>query len=75
MDHLKFQQEIVKGLLGEFREGHAQSGRRSLLRTVRLTARHFIEYIPEKRRLRYFYVLEKAGFLVQGSDLGVLIVV
>ena len=41
MDHFKFQQEIIKGLLGEFREGHAQPGRRSLLRTVRLTARHF----------------------------------
>ena len=52
MDHFKFQQEIVKWLLSEFREGPAQPGRRSLLRTVRLTARHFIEYIPEKRRLR-----------------------
>ena len=52
MDHFKFQQEIVKRLLAEFREGHAQPGRRPLLRTVRLTARHFIEYIPEKKRLR-----------------------
>jgi hypothetical protein len=43
MDHFKFQQEIVKWLLGEFREGPAQPGRRSLLRTIRLTARHFIE--------------------------------
>ena len=41
MDHFKFQQEIVKGLLCEFREGHAQAGRSSLLHTVRLTARHF----------------------------------
>ena len=76
MDHFKFQQEIIKWLLGEFREGPAQPGRISLLRTVRLTARHFIEYIPEKRRLRCSVCTgKKSRFSGSRVRTGVLIVV
>ncbi|CAC5381293.1 unnamed protein product [Mytilus coruscus] len=52
MDHLTFQQEIVQGLIGQHREGQTRPGRRSLFQSIRLTARHFIEWIPNKRRMR-----------------------
>ncbi|VDH96444.1 Hypothetical predicted protein [Mytilus galloprovincialis] len=52
MDHLTFQQEIIQGLIGQHREGQTRPGRRCLLQSTRLTARHFIEWIPNKRRMR-----------------------
>lgn len=52
MDHLAFQKELISGLIGNFRQGKSRRGRQSLQSAVRLTARHFIELIPEKRRLK-----------------------
>ncbi|XP_063433722.1 piggyBac transposable element-derived protein 4-like [Mytilus trossulus] len=43
MNHLTFQQEIIQGLIGQHREGQTRPGRRCLLQSTRLTARHFIE--------------------------------
>ncbi|CAC5426390.1 unnamed protein product [Mytilus coruscus] len=52
IDHLTFQQEIVQGLIGQHREGQTRPSRRRLHQSTRLTARHFIEWIPNKRRMR-----------------------
>ncbi|CAC5420054.1 unnamed protein product [Mytilus coruscus] len=52
MDHLTFQQEIVQDLIGQHREGQTRPGRSCLHQSTRLTARHFIEWIPYKRRMR-----------------------
>ncbi|XP_061163252.1 piggyBac transposable element-derived protein 4-like [Saccostrea echinata] len=61
MDHLQFQKEIIKGLLGNFREGRLRRGRLGVQRCARLSAKHFIDWIPEKKRMKCAVCSGKRG--------------
>jgi hypothetical protein len=45
VSRLTFQQQIVAGLIGNYREGQGRPGRRSLNCSVRLSGRQFIDWI------------------------------
>lgn len=61
MDHLQFQKKIVKGLLGNFREGRSKRGRVGVLRCARLTAKHFIDWVPGRKRMRCAVCAKRGG--------------
>jgi len=61
VSHLTFQQQIVAGLIGNYRAGQGRTGRRSLNCRVRLSGRHFIDWIPDKRRLKCAVCIGKSG--------------
>ena len=61
ISHLTFQQQIVAGLIGNYRKGQGRPGRRSLNCSVRLSGRHFIDWIPDKKRLKCALCCGKSG--------------
>ena len=61
ISHLTFQQQIVAGLIGNYREGQGRPGRRSLNCSVRFSGRHFIDWIPDKKRLKCAVCCGKSG--------------
>ncbi|CAB3980931.1 Hypothetical predicted protein [Paramuricea clavata] len=51
MTHLQFMIRLVEGLIGSYEEPRTRVGRPSLgSPEARLTARHFLETIPDKKR-------------------------
>lgn len=50
MDHLRVQKEIVKWFLGCFREKRSKRGHMGVLMCARLTAKHFIDWVPSRKK-------------------------
>jgi hypothetical protein len=54
-------QQIVAGLIGNYREEQGRPGRRSLNCSVRLSGRQFIDWIPDKKPLKCAVCCVKSG--------------
>lgn len=61
MDHLRVQKEIVKWLLGSFREKRSKRGHMGVLMCARLTAKHFIDWVPSRKRMRCAVWAKRGG--------------
>jgi hypothetical protein len=70
MTHLQFMIRLVEGLIGGYEEPRTRVGRPSLgSPEARLTARHFLETIPDKKRKKCVLCAEKREVGFKGSHI------